>query len=221
MTTQPSLTNIRDNAPPGDWELVALAQAGGATGRAAFGTLYDRHHALIYRYIAYRLPIYDASTAEQMAGEVWLRALRRIHTVTDRSDGKVFGAWVVTIARNLLLDHVKSCWHRWDRTVPVVPEPLSRDALAKNEPEHLAVDRAVTGFYAQHLNPCLRKLSPEQRECIGLRFYTDLSVTETAVVMGRNEGAVKALQHRAIRRLAQLLPADAATWLTNDVGVAS
>jgi RNA polymerase sigma-70 factor (ECF subfamily) len=221
MTDQPSTTNIRDNAPPTDWELVTLAQAGETTGRDAFGDLYDRHHEMVFRYIAWRLDPYDPDLAGQMAGEVWLRALRRIQSVTNRGDGKAVGAWVVTIARNLLLDHVKSGRHRWDRTVPEVAEPLSREKLAKNEPEHAAIANAMTGFYAQHLTPCLRKLSPEQRECIGLRFYAGLSVTETAEVMRRNEGAVKALQHRAIRRLAQLLPADASSWLTDDVGVAS
>lgn len=55
---------------------------------------------------------------------------------------------------------------------------------------------------------CVRQLNPDQRECIRLRFLQGLSVTETAVAMQRNEGAVKALQHRAIRRLAQLLPDD-------------
>jgi RNA polymerase sigma-70 factor (ECF subfamily) len=52
----------------------------------------------------------------------------------------------------------------------------------------------------------VRKLNPDQQECIQLRFLQGLSVAETARVMDRNEGAVKALQHRAVRRLAQLLP---------------
>lgn len=222
MTAQPSLTNIRDNATLSDWELVALAQTGTAAGQEAFGTLYDRHHQLVYRYLAWRLNAADVSNlAEQMTEEVWFRALRRIHTVTDHGDGKAFGAWVITIARNLLLDHIKSARHRIDLIVPEIPEAISTERLAENEPEHAAVANIMTGFYAQHLTRCLQGLSADQRECIGLRFYTGLSVTETAKLMGRNEPAVKALQHRAIRRLAQLLPDDAATWLTDDAGVAS
>jgi len=54
---------------------------------------------------------------------------------------------------------------------------------------------------------CVRRLGDDQRECIVLRFLQGLSVAETAAVMGRNEGAVKALQHRAVRRLAMLMPA--------------
>ena len=55
---------------------------------------------------------------------------------------------------------------------------------------------------------CVDQLGDDQRECIVLRFLQGLSVAETAKVMNRNEGAVKALQHRAVRRLAQLLPTE-------------
>jgi RNA polymerase sigma-70 factor (ECF subfamily) len=166
---------------------------------------------MIYRYILYRIDDRDRSTAEQMTGEVWLRALDRIQSVTDRGNGKVFGAWVVTIARNLLLDHVRSARHRWDRTVAAVPERYAEENTAGE-----AIQRLTTKFYAQQLVPCLRRLPKDQRDCIGLRFYAGLSVSETAAALDRNEGAVKALQHRAIRRLAQLLPDDAASWLWDD-----
>ena len=53
---------------------------------------------------------------------------------------------------------------------------------------------------------CMRKLGPEQQECLALRFLHGLSVAETAEAMGKRDGAIKALQHRAVRRLAGLLP---------------
>jgi RNA polymerase sigma-70 factor (ECF subfamily) len=53
---------------------------------------------------------------------------------------------------------------------------------------------------------CVARLNADQQECIVLRFLQGLSVAETAAAMGRNEGAIKALQHRAVRRLAQLMP---------------
>ena len=62
----------------------------------------------------------------------------------------------------------------------------------------------------EELLRCVRKLNADQQECISLRFLQGLSVAETAKIMDRNEGAVKALQHRAVRRLAQLLPGGAA-----------
>ena len=64
----------------------------------------------------------------------------------------------------------------------------------------------LEGATTDELLRCIRKLNPDQQECIQLRFLQGLSVAETAHAMDRNEGAVKALQHRAIRRLAQLLP---------------
>ncbi len=66
-----------------------------------------------------------------------------------------------------------------------------------------AVLRRLT---SQELLRCVRQLPPDQQECVVLRFLQGMSVAETATVMERNPGAVKALQHRALRRLAMLLP---------------
>jgi RNA polymerase sigma-70 factor (ECF subfamily) len=52
----------------------------------------------------------------------------------------------------------------------------------------------------------IKKLNAEQQECVVLRFLQSLSVSETAQIMGKNEGAIKALQYRAIRTLGRLLP---------------
>ena len=64
----------------------------------------------------------------------------------------------------------------------------------------------LDGAITEELLRCVAKLNPDQQECITLRFLQGLSVAETAQIMDRNEGAVKALQHRAVRRLGQLLP---------------
>ena len=64
----------------------------------------------------------------------------------------------------------------------------------------------LDGAITDELLRCVAKLNPDQQECINLRFLQGLSVAETAQIMERNEGAVKALQHRAVRRLGQLLP---------------
>jgi RNA polymerase sigma-70 factor (ECF subfamily) len=58
----------------------------------------------------------------------------------------------------------------------------------------------------QQVLECVQQLNPEQQECIVLRFLHGLSVSETAEIMGKKDGAIKALQHRAVRRLAALLP---------------
>lgn len=130
-----------------------------------------------------------------MTSETFLRAWRRIGTVSYR--GRDVGAWFVTIARNLTLDHVKSGRNRYE----IVGDPV--ETGSSTEGPEPAVLRHLT---AQELLRCVRKLPPDQQECVVLRFLQGLSVAETATVMERNTGAVKALQHRALRRLATLLP---------------
>jgi RNA polymerase sigma-70 factor (ECF subfamily) len=108
------------------------------------------------------------------------------------------GAWLITIARNIVFDHVKSSRYRLEVTTADM-----RDAdTATDGPEDAVVQRITN----EKLVECMRKLGPEQQECLALRFLHGLSVSETAQVMGKRDGAIKALQHRAVRRLAGLLP---------------
>ena len=67
----------------------------------------------------------------------------------------------------------------------------------------------LDGAITEELMRCVAKLNPDQQECIHLRFLQGLSVAETARIMGKNEGAIKTLQYRAVRTLARLLPSDA------------
>lgn len=90
-------------------ELVERAQAGEAD---AFGRLYDQYSDTVYRYIYYRVG--GKATAEDLTSETFLRALRRIGTFTWQ--GRDFGAWLVTIARNLVADHFKSSRFRLEVT---------------------------------------------------------------------------------------------------------
>jgi RNA polymerase sigma-70 factor (ECF subfamily) len=188
-----------DTEPPNEeadrsaeaWDLVRAAQEGEVE---AFGQLYDRYVDVVYRYILFRVG--DRTLAEDVTSETFLRALRRIASVTYQ--GRDVGAWFVTIARNLVLDHMKSSRYRLE--VPTAE--FSEAHHVQTGPEQKVLDEARN----IELLRCLSKLNSDQRECIVLRFLQGLSVAQTAELMGRNEGAVKALQHRAVRRLAQLLP---------------
>jgi RNA polymerase sigma-70 factor (ECF subfamily) len=182
------------------WELVTAAQTGDS---AAFGLLYDRYVDVVYRYVLFRMG--DRDLAEDVTSETFLRALRRITSVSYQ--GRDVGAWFVTIARNLILDHMKSSRFRLEVVTDEVTEPGAAPvsgigAQAQAGPEQEAISRATR----TELLRCVAKLGDDQRECIVLRFMQGLSVAETAAIMNRNEGAIKALQHRAVRRLAQLLP---------------
>jgi RNA polymerase sigma-70 factor, ECF subfamily len=175
----------------GAWALVKASQEG---NMVAFGDLFDRYYDVVFRYVLFRMG--DRTLAEDITQETFVRALRRITSVSYQ--GRDIGAWFVTIARNLIFDHVKSSRYRLEQTTNDIVE-LSPST---NGPEQKVLDGATNA----ELLRCVRKLNPDQQECIQLRFLQGLSVAETAEIMNRNEGAVKALQHRAVRRLAQLLP---------------
>ena len=175
-------------------DLVEAAQ-GGET--EAFGRLYDHYSDTVYRYIYYRVG--SKATAEDLTSETFLRALRRIGTFTWQ--GRDFGAWLVTIARNLVADHFKSSRFRLEVT--------TGEMLDANEVERSPEDSVLESLSNEALLTAVRKLNPQQQECVTLRFLQGLSVAETARVMGKNEGAIKTLQYRAVRTLARLLPEDA------------
>lgn len=189
----PSIDQPGANEPV--WRLVHAAQEGNAL---AFGELYDRYVDTVYRYVLFRVG--DRALAEDLTSETFVRALRRISSVSYQ--GRDIGAWFVTIARNLVLDHVKSSRYRHEVTTAEVMDVPGRTAGVASDPENEVIATATKA----ELMRCVAKLNPDQQECIMLRFLQGLSVAETAVHMGRNEGAIKALQHRAVRRLAQLLP---------------
>jgi len=87
------------------WALVRQAQEGDAE---AFGRLYDHFVTMVYRYVYHRVG--DRATAEDVTSETFVRALRRIDSLSFQ--GRDVGAWLVTIARNIVLDHVKSSRYR-------------------------------------------------------------------------------------------------------------
>ncbi|HEY5836224.1 ECF subfamily RNA polymerase sigma factor, BldN family [Streptomyces sp.] len=175
-------------------DLVERAQEGETE---AFGRLYDHYSDTVYRYIYYRVG--SKATAEDLTSETFLRALRRIGTFTWQ--GRDFGAWLVTIARNLVADHFKSSRFRLEVT--------TGEMLDANEVERSPEDSVLESLSNEALLAAVHKLNPQQQECVTLRFLQGLSVAETARVMGKNEGAIKTLQYRAVRTLARLLPDDA------------
>jgi len=174
-------------------DLVARAQAGEAE---AFGSLYDRYVDVVYRYIYYRVS--NQALTEDMVSETFLRALRRITSFTWQ--GRDFGAWLITIARNLIADHYKSSRYKLE----VATADMVDADRATEGPENEVLD-SITNMT---LLEAVKMLGPEQQECIVLRFLQGFSVSETALAMGKNDGAIKALQYRAVQSLKRLLPAE-------------
>jgi RNA polymerase sigma-70 factor (ECF subfamily) len=195
--TAPTTTARRPASDTDSGRMMDLVERAQEGETEAFGRLYDHYSDTVYRYIYYRVG--SKATAEDLTSETFLRALRRIGTFTWQ--GRDFGAWLVTIARNLVADHFKSSRFRLEVT--------TGEMLDANEVERSPEDSVLESLSNEALLQAVRKLNPQQQECVTLRFLQGLSVAETARIMGKNEGAIKTLQYRAVRTLARLLPEDA------------
>ena len=195
------MPRIPSPAPPAEpageqATVMALVEAAQRGDGEAFGSLYDRYVDMVHRYIAYRVG--NAALAEDLTSETFLRALRRITSYTWQ--GRDFGAWLVTIARNLIADHFKSSRYKMElATSDLVAAGADR---GQEGPE----DEVLNGITNTVLLDAVKQLGPEQQECIVLRFLQGMSVSETAAILGKNDGAIKALQYRAVKSLARLVP---------------
>jgi RNA polymerase sigma-70 factor (ECF subfamily) len=174
--------------------LVDLAKEGDAE---AFGQLYDHYVSGVFRFIYYRVG--SQQLAEDLTSETFVRGLRAIQRFNWQ--GKDFGAWLTTIARNLVADHFKSSRARLEIVAETIPE--GKATVASPEQEVLALISNEMLFEA------VNALPNEQRDCILMRFIQGMSIAQTAAALGRSEGAIKQLQLRAVRSLAKTMPEDA------------
>jgi RNA polymerase sigma-70 factor (ECF subfamily) len=174
-------------------ELVQRAIAGDAD---AFASLFEITLPSIYRFLYGRSG--DATLAEDLAQDSYMRAMRAIRT-SFKGGSTEFVAWMIRIARNRFLDHVKSGRVRWEVVVDETPI-----TLATGNPELEAIERVAGG----NLRNALNRLTPEQQEIVYLRFFEGLQIAEVATATGRTEGAVKALQFRALRALERVIVTD-------------
>lgn len=181
-------------APGEAWTLVERAQRGDAE---AFGLIYDRYRERLWRFVYYRVS--SQQVAEDIVADTFLRALASINTVQWR--GKDLGAWLTTIARNLVTDYHKSGAYRMSVSVPAVYECTTMHIEPAPDTADLVADAALAAI----VRDAVSYLTDDQRQVIELRFFQGLSVIETAAVMGKNEGAVKAVQYRAVCALRRLL----------------
>lgn len=171
--------------------LVELARGGDAE---AFGLLYDHYQASVYRFLFYRTR--SQTLAEDLTSETFFRALRNM--TSFRWQGKDFGAWLMTIARNLATDHFKAGRTRLEMTT----EDMGAHDDTTEGPESLV----LAGLTNEMLLEALTQLPDEQRDCLVMRFLQGMSIAETAAVLGRSDGAIKQLQLRGVRNLAKLMP---------------
>ena len=164
--------------------LVGAAQQGDPE---AFGALFDHFYGPVYRYVAARVG--RPSDAEDLAQLVFVKALEALPRYEAR--GVPFGGWLFRLARNVVIDHVRT------RREHTALEVVAERADSEDGPDELALMRQEMDSVAL----ALRRLTPEQRQAIELRFFAGLSAKEAAEAMGRQEGTVRGLQFRAIAAL--------------------
>jgi RNA polymerase sigma-70 factor, ECF subfamily len=177
----------------GDDDVVALVDRAREGDPEAFASLYDRYVERVYRFVLYRVGG-ESALAEDITSEVFLRALRKIKGFTWQ--GRDVGAWFLTIARNLVLDHFKSGRFRLE-IVGAEANP-SIDAVD-------AEDEALSRVSQADLYKAIAQLGNEQQEVVYWRFLQGYSVAETAAAMNKSDGAIKALQYRAVKALYKLV----------------
>ena len=157
----------------------------------AFAQLYEEHFDKIYRYVALRIG--DKKEAEDMTQQVFINALKSISSFKWK--GIPFSAWLVRIAHNQVVDYLRKKTKQ--ATVPLDESRASGDS----NPQLMAEYR----LDIEQLLLATKRLTQAQREVISLRFAGELSTAQVAKVMGKSQGAVKALQHSAIAALRKTL----------------
>lgn len=185
-----------EESPAEKLRLIALVELARGGDAEAFGLLYDHYNASVFRFLFYRTR--SRTVAEDLTSETFFRALRSMSGF--RWQGKDFGAWLMTIARNLATDHFKAGRTRLELST----DDMGRHDDLSDSPEI----EVMAGLTNAILLDALAQLPTEQRDCVAMRFLQGMTIAETAAALGRSEGAVKQLQLRGVRNLAKLMPED-------------
>ncbi len=170
----------------------AIIDAAIAGDEAALAELYNLYFPRVYRYILARMG--NPFDAEDLTEEVFLRVLDAIGRFQWRE--APFSAWLFRIAHNAVISHRRKEGAR-GRSSPL-SEALPVDSQG---PEEMVANRLA-------LNEVMKAadtLPEAQRRVIGYRFAAGLTVAETARAMGKGEGNVKVIQHKAIAKLREML----------------
>jgi RNA polymerase sigma-70 factor (ECF subfamily) len=168
--------------------LIARAQDG---DEEAVTLLYEQYVDSIYAYIGYRVE--TPEVAEDLTSEVFLRMVRNLRSYQDR--GLPFKAWLFRIAANLITDHYR---HRNKHPVTVI-----QDHFESDDPN--PVDRVIEDQEQLDMQLALKTLPEQYQDLLILHFVEDLPYEEIVKIMNKSAAALRAMQYRALKSLAQQL----------------
>lgn len=170
-------------------QLIEEAKSGNAT---AFGTLYDQYMPQIYRFVSLRVGG-TREEAEDLTHEVFVSAWQNMPTYAER--GFPLSSWLYQIARNRIIDHFRTK----KSDVPLDEHVVDEEHDGEIGPD---VDAAMT---LERVQLAITKLGEEQQTVLIMRFVEDRPTSEVAKVLGKTEGAIRLVQHRALAALRELL----------------
>jgi len=150
-------------------------------------SLYEEYYDKIARYVY--VHIGNKEEAEDIAGEVFLRALKSLKSY--REQGVPMQGWLFRIAHNLTIDYLRKMDKR--STVPI-------DSVVLQGNDNPA-DTAERNIEFARVTEAMKQLTTEQREVINLRFFGGLTSKEVGGVLGKSDGAVREMQRAAIEKL--------------------
>ena len=172
----------------------ALVSGAKALEEGAWKEIFDTYYVRICTFLRYRVG--NASAGEDLASQVFVEAVAGIDRYTYR--GLPLGAWLFRIARNVSSDYLRK---------QVRHERAAVEAAAELELPH----PSESELDEEQLMQALTQLTDDQRQVVVLRFFSELSIADTATVMRKTPGSIKALQHRALACMRRVLTAGRAS----------
>ncbi len=168
-------------------QLIARARRGDAE---AYGALYDRYVDALYRFIA--LKVRGREAAEDLTHEVFLVGWQKLPSY--REYGLKFSSWLYRIARNKVIDY-----YRRERSTEALENVPETRLVAAGGP----ADEVERGMMMAEVRSSLTRLNDDQRDVVIMRFIEGLTHEEIAEILGKTQGAVRLIQHRALDNLRQ------------------
>jgi len=176
------------HAPAQSADLRRLVEHAQQGDREALEALYLLHFDRIYSYL--HLSVGNRHDAEDLTTQTFLKMLEAIGRFRWKT--APFSAWLFRIAHNLAMDHFRAT-KRW-QPEEEVPEPEGSE-------ESSAEEAALQSIGRRSMLELIENLSHEQKQVLTLKFVFNFSNGEAATILGKSEGAVKSLQHRALAAL--------------------
>ena len=172
---------------PTELRVVAEAQRGDPVALTA---LYEHFKQDVFRFIYYRTN--DTEVAADLTGDVFEKMIKALPTYRPE---RPFGAWLFQIARNQVIDY-------WRKQKVRQTVPLDETMPSTGDPPDEAVGKKLT---LERLIRALPHLTDDQQEVVILRYGVGMRIRAVAAAMGKSEGSVRMLQHRALQALRKRL----------------